>query len=246
MDWRDFFYFSRGERRGLIVLLCLIALAGILMLLKSPSSDQEQPTHGDTTSVRQMSPANTSEGPADYPTAQPPRQPAGRPRPAASRTHETTGERIKRLTDPRPRYPRTQKLPQGSTLELNTADTTDLRKIPGIGSTFSKRIVKYRNLLGGYADVSQLAEVYGIDEEKYTALAPWFTVDPTRIRRLNVNRLPEDSLRRHPYIDYRQAKLMVRLRRQQGGLTGWHDLMLLEEFTDADRHRLEPYLSFEK
>ena len=61
-----------------------------------------------------------------------------------------------------------------------------------------------------------------------------------------MNRLPEDSLRRHPYIDYRQAKLMVRLRRQQGGLTGWHDLMLLEEFTDADRHRLEPYLSFEK
>lgn len=246
MDWRDFFYFSRGERRGLIVLLCLIALAGILMLLKSPSSDQEQPTHGDTTSVRQMSPANTSEGPADYPTVQPPRQPAGRPHPAASRTHETTGERIKRLTDPRPRYPRTQKLPQGSTLELNTADTTDLQKIPGIGPAFSKRIVKYRNLLGGYADVSQLAEVYGIDEEKYTALAPWFTVDPTRIRRLNVNRLPEDSLRRHPYIDYRQAKLMVRLRRQQGGLTGWHDLMLLEEFTDADRHRLEPYLSFEK
>ena len=246
MGWRDFFYFSRGERRGLIVLLCLIALAGIIMLLKSPSSDQEQPTHGDTTSVRRIPPGNTPDGQPDDQTAQSQRQPVSRARPAVSRTHETTGERIKRLTDPRPRYPRTQKLPQGSTLELNTADTTDLRKIPGIGSTFSKRIVKYRNLLGGYADVSQLAEVYGIDEEKYTALAPWFTVDPTRIRRLNVNRLPEDSLRRHPYIDYRQAKLMVRLRRQQGGLTGWHDLMLLEEFTDADRHRLEPYLSFEK
>ena len=62
-------------------------------------------------------------------------------RPAVSRTHETTGERIKRLTDTRPRYPRSQKLPAGSTLELNTADTTDLQKIPGIGPAFSKRIV---------------------------------------------------------------------------------------------------------
>ncbi|MDO4703612.1 helix-hairpin-helix domain-containing protein [Tannerella sp.] len=245
MGWRDFFYFSRGERRGLIVLLCLIALAGIIMLLKSPSSDQEQ-SAGDTTPVPQMPRANAPAGQPHQQTEQPSKQPVSRPRPAAPRTHESTGERIKRLTDTRPRYPRSQKLPAGSTLELNTADTTDLQKIPGIGPTFSKRIVKYRNLLGGYADVSQLAEVYGIDEEKYTALAPWFTVDPTRIRRLNVNRLPEDSLRRHPYIDYRQAKLIVRLRRQPNGLTGWHDLMLAEEFTDADRQRLKPYLSFDK
>ena len=216
------------------------------MLLKSPSSDQEQPAHEDTASVGRTPPANTPDDQAAYQTTQEPRQPVGRARPAASRTHETTGERIKRLTDMRPRFPRSPKLPAGSTLELNTADTTDLQKIPGIGPTFSKRIVKYRNLLGGYADVSQLAEVYGIDEEKYTALAPWFTVDPTRIRRLNVNRLPEDSLRRHPYIDYRQAKLIVRLRRQPNGLTGWHDLTLVEEFTDADRQRLKPYLSFDK
>ncbi len=53
-------------------------------------------------------------------------------------------------------------------------------------------------------------------------------------------------LRRHPYIDYRQAKLIVRLRRQPNGLTGWHDLTLVEEFTDADRQRLKPYLSFDK
>lgn len=246
MGWRDFFYFSRGERRGLIVLLCLIALAGIIMLLKSPSSDHEQSAHEDTTSARRMPAANTLADQAAYQTTQPPSQPVSRPRPATPRTHESTGERIKRLTDTRPRYPRSQKLPAGSTLELNTADTTDLQKIPGIGPTFSKRIVKYRNLLGGYADISQLAEVYGIDEEKYTALAPWFTVDPTRIRKLNVNRLPEDSLRHHPYIDYRQAKLIVRLRRQPDGLTGWHDLALAEEFTDADRQRLKPYLSFDK
>ncbi len=246
MSWRDFFYFSRGERRGLIVLLCLIALAGIIMLLKSPSSDHEQSAHEDATSVRQVPAANTPAVQAAHQTTRPSRESISRARPATSRTRETTGERIKRLTDTRPRYPRTQKLPVGSTLELNTADTTDLQKIPGIGPTFSKRIVKYRNLLGGYADVSQLAEVYGIDEEKYTALAPWFTVDPTRIQRLNVNRLPEDSLRRHPYIDYRQAKLIVRLRRQPNGLTGWHDLTLVEEFTDADRQRLKPYLSFDK
>ena len=66
--------------------------------------------------------------------------------------------------------------------------------------------MKYRELLGGFYDVSQLAEVYGIDEERYQALAPWFIADTLHVRRLEVNALPAAALRKHPYLDYRQAK----------------------------------------
>ena len=117
--------------------------------------------------------------------------------------------------------------------------------MPGIGPYYARRIAKFRALLGGFARVEQLSEVYGVDEEKYTELAPWFTVNPRLIRRLAVNRLSEDSLRRHPYINYYQAKVIVRLRRKNGPISGWSELSLLEEFSDADRARLEPYLSFE-
>ena len=103
-------------------------------------------------------------------------------------------------------YTRTEKYAPGTLVELNTADTTILKKVPGIGSTFARRIMKYRELLGGFYDVSQLAEVYGIDEERYQALAPWFIADTLHVRRLEVNALPAAALRKHPYLDYRQAK----------------------------------------
>ena len=141
-------------------------------------------------------------------------------------------------------YTRTEKYTPGTLVELNTADTTILKKVPGIGSTFARRIVKYRELLGGFYDVSQLAEVYGIDEERYQTLAPWFIADTLHIRRLEVNALPAAALRKHPYLDYRQAKAIEQLRKQKSRLSGWENLQLIEEFTDTDKKRLTPYLSF--
>jgi DNA uptake protein ComE-like DNA-binding protein len=128
---------------------------------------------------------------------------------------------------------------------LNSADTTLLKKIPGIGSAFAKRIVSYRNLLGGYYSITQLSEVYGIDEEKYNSLIPWFSADASLIKRLDINNLPIDSLSRHPYINYRQARVITQLRKQKGKLTGWENLKLLNEFSEIDRVRLTQYLSFE-
>ena len=105
--------------------------------------------------------------------------------------------------------------------------------------------MKYRNLLGGFYAVSQLREVYGIDEERYQALAPWFVADTAYLQKLKVNELPAKLLRKHPYINYHQAKVIEQLRKQKGKLSGWENLRLLEEFTEADRQRLTPYLSFE-
>lgn len=142
-------------------------------------------------------------------------------------------------------YPVSVKYKAGTVVELNTADTLVLKRVPGIGSVFARRIVKYRRLLGGFVSVSQLKEVYGIDESRYDKLEPWFKVEANRARRLQVNRLPADSLRRHPYVDYKQARILEELRRQKGRLAGWNDIELLEEFTEADKERLSPYLSFE-
>ncbi|MDR2915868.1 MAG: helix-hairpin-helix domain-containing protein [Tannerella sp.] len=159
---------------------------------------------------------------------------------------ESVTERVKRLTSySRPSYPRSEKFTEGTIIELNTADTTVLKKIPGIGSAFAKRIVNYRNLLGGYYSVTQLSEVYGIDEERYNALKPWFIADPSLVFKLDVNKLSQDSLRRHPYINYGQSKVITQLRRQKGRLKGWENLQLLDEFTDSDKIRLLPYLSFD-
>ncbi|MDR1525490.1 MAG: helix-hairpin-helix domain-containing protein [Tannerella sp.] len=164
----------------------------------------------------------------------------------AENKKETVPERVKRITSySRPSYPRIEKFEKGVVVELNTADTVILKKVPGIGSSYARRIVGYRNLLGGYYSVMQLSEVYGMDEDRYNALAPWFTADPSLISKLQVNELSQDSLRRHPYISYSQAKILTQLRRQKGKLTGWENLQLLNEFTENDKLRLQYYLSFE-
>ena len=102
----------------------------------------------------------------------------------------------------------------------------------------------YRELLGGFYTVEQLAEVYGIDEERYNSLSPWFKVDTTRIRPLRVNQLSYKELLRHPYLNASQLRQLDRLRRK-APLQRWNDFILLEEFSTVDYQRLRPYLSFE-
>ena len=243
MSWRDFFYFSKGERTALILLLCLITIAGVLLILTN--SPVHEPS-GTTVLVSQQPIPEASTPTSDLsPVTNPPTTPPVSSSQSRQQQSESTSELIQRLTSSQPAYPRVEKFEPGVIVELNSADTTILKKIPGIGSAFANRIVRYRDLLGGYYTVQQLAEVYGIDEERFAAFEPWFTVDESFIHKLPVNSLPQDSLSRNPYISYRQARAIVQLRTQKKQLSGWENLTLLDEFTDQDKSRILPYLSFE-
>ena len=132
------------------------------------------------------------------------------------------------------------KLRQGETLALNTADTTALQRVPGIGSYFSRQIVARRSALGGFHDKEQLRE---IDSFPVDALA-YFTVDKTAIRQLDVNRLTLQQLRRHPYINFYQARAITDYRRLYGEIKALETLRQLKEFSANDIARLAPYLKF--
>lgn len=249
MNWRDLLYFSKGERRALTLLLCLITISWILLLWtgkKAMPVALETDAHRTGNRLasdekRIIIGKDTSEKEKESIRKESELHPKGK-----KNTHkENAPFPTKKTRKEYKPYVRTEKFPAGTVVELNAADTTTLKKVPGIGSTFARRIVKYRELLGGFYTVGQLAEVYGIDEEHYTALAPWFFTDTLYICKLNVNALPAADLRRHPYLDYRQAKAIEQLRKQKSRLSGWENLQLIEEFTDMDRKRLRPYLSFE-
>jgi len=248
MSWHDFFYFSKGERNALILLLCLIFIGGMMLFLtKTPVSTN--PTSALQTGQQITISSTDSQADAISSEAFPVSDGQSASLPVLSgqqaKARETTYERVNRLTSSQPSYPRTEKFEAGTIVELNNADTTTLKKIPGIGSAFANRIVNFRASLGGFYHVQQLTEVYGIDEERYLALKSWFSVDTFFIRKLSINSLPQDSLSRHPYINYRQARAIVQLRIQKKQLSGWENLTLLDEFTEQDKSRLLPYLSFE-
>ena len=145
------------------------------------------------------------------------------------------------LIDSLPHFEKVEKYEPGTIVDLNKADTTELKKIPGIGSAIARMIVTYRNQLGGFFEVEQLREI-NLDASQLFA---WFSIDETDIRKLAVNKSGVDLLRRHPYINFYQAKVIVEYRRKHGDLTSLKPLVLYEEFSEADLERISHYLSFD-
>ena len=140
-------------------------------------------------------------------------------------------------------YVRIVKLSEGETISLNSTDTTEWKKIPGIGSSYSSRIVKYRTLLGGFVCKDQLLEVYGIDSEMYARISP-FIAEDTNWSKIKINKLEFKELLRHPYLNYNQVKVIMNLRDKKGNITSIDELSMLDEFSKDDISRLQPYLEF--
>lgn len=126
----------------------------------------------------------------------------------------------------------------GTVISLNGADTTELKKIPGIGSGIARRIVNYRKQLGGFYRIEQLEEI----QLKVDMLRPWFSTDATQIRRINLNKASIERMMHHPYINFYQAKVIVEYRKRKGALKNLKQLSLYEEFTSADLERIAPYV----
>lgn len=154
--------------------------------------------------------------------------------PLVSVSHVRT-DTFRQLKDTIPYIP---KYEEGTIVDLNKADTSILKRIPGIGSTLARMIVVYRQRLGGFYDVSQLQEVPHVGVE----LNKWFVVTPAGLHKIQVNSASLDKLRSHPYMDFYKAKAIMEYRRKRGKIKGLSQLSMFEEFTEKDLKRLSPYL----
>ena len=123
---------------------------------------------------------------------------------------------------------------------LNTADTTQLKKVPGIGSYYAKEIFRYGQWLGGYVSVDQLDEIDGFPQEA----KKYFVIQRPNTRKLNVNQLTLEQLRRHPYINYYQAKAITDYRRLHGSISSLDDLRFSRDFPAEAIERLKPYVEY--
>ena len=136
------------------------------------------------------------------------------------------------------RYP--VKIEATERVVLNTADTSQLRKVPGIGSYYAKEIVSHGRWLGGYVSVDQLDEIDGFPQEA----KKYFVVNAPHPRKLNVNKLSLNELRRHPYVNFYQAKAIVEYRRLHGDIKSLQELRLDKDFPPEAIRRLEPYVEY--
>jgi len=129
-------------------------------------------------------------------------------------------------------------------VELNSADTLQLDEVHGIGPAFARRIVKYRERLGGFCRKEQLLEVFGLDSAKYEEVKDQISVDATIVKKININSVVAEDFKNHPYIRYKQVNALIQYRKQHGNYTTIEDLKKVVILTPELIMQLAPYLSF--
>ncbi|MEL7005225.1 MAG: helix-hairpin-helix domain-containing protein [Bacteroidota bacterium] len=129
--------------------------------------------------------------------------------------------------------------------DINKSDTTVLKKVRGIGSVLSNRIVKYRDLLGGFVDHAQLQEVYGLKDSVIMALDTLAIIEEEyKPKTIEINSVDEWQLARHPYLNKRQAKAILNYKNQHGNFNSVKDLSNIKLLDSTTISRLSPYMEY--
>ena len=238
--FREFFYLRKSDRKVIMTLLCVIVAALLVIYLTGGEQQTNELTevdslHNDSTSRKAYRPAGyhrvdtiylkpryiryAKNGHREY-SRQPSRQSAA--------------DSVAPFRQPR------HKINEGELVVLNTADTTVLMTVPGIGPYYAHRIVQYGNRLGGYVSIRQLDEIDDLPDE----VKKYMTIEDPHPRKLNINRLSLSELRKHPYINFYQAKAITDYRRLHGNIKSLQDLRLSKDFPQEAIDRLLPYVEY--
>ena len=144
-------------------------------------------------------------------------------------------------TDSLPRWNSTKK---DTILNLRTADTTELKLIRGIGSYRAKMIVRYREQLGGYAQVEQIMEARGMDKVIADSILPHFYIDSVVVNKIPINHIRPEVLQRHPYLNFEQAKAIYEYRRKHIRIKSAEELKKIKGLSPTDIEKILIYLDF--
>jgi competence protein ComEA len=151
-------------------------------------------------------------------------------------THQAS---LKRAANPPSYKPATAVM-----VEINSADSIELDKIRGIGPAFARRIIKYRERIGGFYKKEQLMEVYGLDSLKFIEIKDQVKVDATAVKKVNINTAKVEDFKNHPYIRYKQVHAIIQYRIQHGNYGNFADLKNVAILTPDLLERLAPYITF--
>ncbi len=127
-------------------------------------------------------------------------------------------------------------------IEINTSDTSDFISLPGIGSKLAWRIVNFRDKLGGFYSINQIAETYGLPDSTFQKIKPYLKLTEPNVKKININTATVDELKVHPYIRYQLARPIVAYREEHGQFSKPEDLKKIMIVTDDVFLKMAPYL----
>ena len=129
-------------------------------------------------------------------------------------------------------------------ININVADTSSFIALPGIGSVLSKRIISFREKLGGFYSVDQIAETYNLPDSTFEKIKKYLLVDSKAIKKININSASIDEMKAHPYINYSIANAIFQYRQQHGSFNSIDDLKKIMTIDDEFINKISPYLAF--
>ena len=132
-----------------------------------------------------------------------------------------------------------RKLRYGETVDINSADTAMLKRIPGIGDYYAMRIVELRKRKQVFSSPEELLAIRNFPE---TALT--YMTASQDFPAIYINCWSQKQLASHPLLNYTQARDIISLRRLSGPITSATDLAALPSFSPALIEKITPLLRF--
>lgn len=127
-------------------------------------------------------------------------------------------------------------------IDINRADSLAYIDLPGIGPSFAKRIINFRNRLGGFHNVDQVAETFGLPDSTFQKIKPYLQIADAPLKKININSATLDELKAHPYIRYQLANLIVQYKTQHGPYKRIDDIKKIMVVDDETFNKIAPYL----
>jgi competence ComEA-like helix-hairpin-helix protein len=128
-------------------------------------------------------------------------------------------------------------------IDINDSNEYQWQQIKGVGPFYARSIVKYRNLLGGFSEIEQVAETYNLPDSVFQAIRPFLISSPV-VKKMPINTISVDSLRLHPYLNWKQASIMVNYRNNHGPFKEIADFYKIRVFDSTFVKKIEPYIVF--
>lgn len=130
-------------------------------------------------------------------------------------------------------------------LDINTADSVQWESLPGIGPVLAARIVKFRDRLGGFYEIGQIRETFGLPDSTFNKIQPYLRLYKVSLKKLDINQTDEKSLAQHPYIRYKLARLIVLYRSNHGPFSQPKELLGIPLVDDSIYRKIEHYIKTE-
>jgi competence protein ComEA len=130
-------------------------------------------------------------------------------------------------------------------VDVNISDTTAWIALPGIGSKLSARIINFRDKLGGFYSIDQVAETFGLPDSTFKKIRPFLKISSADVIKINVNTAAADELKKHPYIRWQLANAIVAYRNEHGSFKELTDLKNIMAITSDAYEKMRQYLTVE-